>query len=137
VPTRRWRRWDTSPRRAEQRLRVAFSTRTYTGAAPHPDVEVAAQRAAHLCASLGHHVEEAAPVIDGEAFIDAFMTVWSSGAAARLAAVRQMELKPQDVLEPWTLGLAADFEAAGFSHAPGTGVFRADGAGLRGVSVAL
>lgn len=102
----------------ERRLRVAFSTRTYTGVAPHPDVEAAAQRTAHLCASLGHDVEEAAPAIDGEAFIEAFMTVWSSGAAARLNAARQLELEPQDVLEPWTLGLAADYESLPESAMP-------------------
>lgn len=95
---------------ADRRLRVAFSTRAATGAAPHPDVETAAQRTAHLCAGLGHHVEEAAPTVDGEAFADAFMVVWSSGAAARLDVARRRELNPEDVLEPWTLGLAAAYE---------------------------
>jgi amidase len=95
----------------DRRLRIAFSSRTYTGAAPDPDLEVAAQRAAKLCADLGHEVEEAAPVVDGERFIDAFMTVWSSGAAATVADVRQRGIDPAEVLEPWTLGLAASFEA--------------------------
>ncbi|MEQ8857993.1 MAG: amidase [Pseudomonadales bacterium] len=96
---------------ADRRLRIAFSSRTYTGAAPHPDVEVAAQRAAELCAQLGHQVEEAAPVVDGERFIDAFMTVWSSSAAAVLAEARNRGLDPDSVLEPWTLGLAVAFNA--------------------------
>jgi amidase len=91
---------------SNRRLRVAFSTRTYTGAAPHPEVEIAAQKAAALCADLGHHVETAAPVVDGERFLDAFMTIWSSGAAATLAEVRRQDLDPEDVLEPWTIGLA-------------------------------
>ncbi|MDZ7669512.1 MAG: amidase family protein [Gammaproteobacteria bacterium] len=43
-------------------------------------------------------------------FNDAFMAVWSSGAAARLDVARRMELDPEDVLEPWTLGLAAAYE---------------------------
>jgi amidase len=90
-------------------LRIAFSTRTYTGAAPHPEVEIAAQRAAALCAGLGHHVEPAAPVVDGERFLEAFMTIWSSGAASTLADVRRQGLEPADVLEPWTMGLAEFF----------------------------
>lgn len=89
-----------------KRLRIAFSTRSYTGAAPHPEVEVAAQRAAALCAELGHEVEEAAPVVDGEAFIDAFMTVWSSWPAAVIEIAKGRGLDPADVLEPWTLSLA-------------------------------
>lgn len=91
---------------SNRRLRIAFSTRTYTGAAPHPQVEAAAQQAAALCARLGHGVEEAAPVVDGEQFVDAFMTVWASGPAALLAEARQRNLDPESVLEPWTLALA-------------------------------
>jgi amidase len=90
----------------QKRLRIAFSTVSYTGAAPHPDVEAAAQRAAKLCADLGHEVIEAAPAIDGERYLEAFMTVWSSFAAGVLELARQQQLNPADVLEPWTLGLA-------------------------------
>jgi amidase len=92
-----------------RRLRIAFSSRTYTGAAPHPQVEAAALQAAALCAELGHTVEEAAPVVDGEQFLEAFMTVWSSGAAAVVADARARGLDPQAVLEPWTIGLAGFF----------------------------
>lgn len=97
----------TSP--GQRRLRIAFATRSYTGAAPHPEVEVAAQRAAALCAELGHEVEEAAPVVDGAAFIDAFMTVWSSWPAAVIEIAKGRGLDPADVLEPWTLSLAELF----------------------------
>lgn len=90
----------------ERRLRLALASRAHTGAAPHPEVEAATQRAAKLCADLGHRVEEAAPVVDGEAFVEAFMTVWSSGAAAVVDDVRGRNLEPEAVLEPWTLGLA-------------------------------
>lgn len=96
---------------AERRLRIAFSTRTYTGAAPHPEVEAAAQRAAALCADLGHHVEEAGPTVDGERFIDAFMTVWASWPAAVVAEARMRNLEPADALEPWTIALAEHFRA--------------------------
>lgn len=92
---------------ADRRLRIAFSTRSYTGAAPHPDVEAAAHRAAKLCAELGHEVVDAAPAIEGEPFVDSFLTVWSALAAGVLGAARERELDPSAVLEPWTLGLAA------------------------------
>lgn len=90
----------------DRRLRIAFAPRTYTGEAPDPEVEVAAQQAAKLCADLGHRVEEAAPTVDGDAFIDHFMTVWASGAAATVEEARRQNLKAQSVLEPWTIGLA-------------------------------
>lgn len=94
---------------SDRRLRIAFSTRSYTGAAPHPDVEAAAQRAARLCSELGHEVVEAAPSVDGPEFIDSFMTTWSALAANVLAMARARELEPEAVLEPWTLGLAAQY----------------------------
>jgi amidase len=96
---------------SDRRLRIAFSTRTYTGAVPHPDVEAAAQRAAALCAELGHHVEEAAPAVDGERFIDSFMTVWSAGPVGAVAEARLRNRNPEDVLEPWTLALAEHHDA--------------------------
>jgi amidase len=74
-------------------------------------VEVAAQQAARLCAELGHHVEEAAPAVNGAAFIDAFMTVWSSSAAATVAQIRTDGGDPDALLEPWTLGLARSYSA--------------------------
>lgn len=92
---------------SDRRLRIAFSTRSDTGAAPHAEVEAAAQRAAALCAELGHEVVEAAPSVDGPAFVDSFLTVWSALAANVLAMARTRELDPEAVLEPWTLGLAA------------------------------
>ena len=96
---------------ADRRLRIAFSTRSYTGAAPHADVEAAAQRAALLCSELGHEVEEAAPSVEGPEFIDSFMTVWSGIAANVLGMARARGLDPAAVLEPWTLGLAAHYAA--------------------------
>jgi len=42
----------------------------------------------------------------GEALLDAFITVWSSGPAQLVKLAQQKGLRPEDVLEPWTLGLA-------------------------------
>src|SRR5690606_30357798 len=43
------------------RLRIAFSITAPNGAAIHPDCVAAVLKAARLCETLGHHVEEAAP----------------------------------------------------------------------------
>ncbi|HSG91789.1 MAG TPA: amidase [Pseudomonadales bacterium] len=105
---------------SQRRLRIAFSTRSYTGAAPHPDVEAATQRAAALCAELGHEVVEAAPTVNGAAFQEAFVTVWSGGAHGLVEAARESSLRPEDVFEPWTLGLAEHYE-----HGPRDAMARA------------
>jgi amidase len=63
------------------RLRIAFTTTALTGAPVHPDCVRAVHEAAELCSELGHEVSEAAPVIDGERFSKAFVTVWSVGCA--------------------------------------------------------
>lgn len=41
------------------RLRIALDTESWNGAATHPDCVAAAEDAARLCESLGHHVERA------------------------------------------------------------------------------
>src|SRR5580704_10303009 len=46
------------------RLRIAITTRPWNGQAVDPQCAAAAQAAAKLCESLGHHVEEASPVVD-------------------------------------------------------------------------
>ncbi len=56
-------------------LRIAFSTRDFTGHPAHPHCVAAVEDAARLCEGLGHHVEEAHPHIDGTVFNRAFMTI--------------------------------------------------------------
>lgn len=63
------------------RLRIAFSTEAPTGAAVHPDCVSAVREAAALCADLGHEVVEAAPAVPGETLVQAFITMFSAGAA--------------------------------------------------------
>ena len=100
-------------RPSERRLRIALDTRNLFGEAPHPEVEIALQRAAKLCADLGHQVEEAGPNIDGAAFVHHFISVWASFPAEPIAAARAQGLSPGDVLEPWTLALADEFDRRG------------------------
>lgn len=58
------------------RLRIAFSTAPITRTPVHPDCVDAAIKAAHLCESLGHTVEEARPTGSAEQFNEMFTTIW-------------------------------------------------------------
>ena len=61
------------------KLRIAFSTRTITGAEISPQCVAAVEDAASLCAHLGHEVVEAMPKIDAERFFLAFTSVLAAG----------------------------------------------------------
>jgi amidase len=63
------------------RLRVVFSTRTLMGEDVHPDCRAAVHDAARLLESLGHHVVEGTPPIDGEEFWRLFTSVLAAGFA--------------------------------------------------------
>jgi amidase len=93
----------------KKRLKIAFATETYYGDEPHPDVKAAAEATAKLCRELGHDIVDAKNPVHGEAFIDAFLTVWASGPAELVRLAESHHLKPQDVLEPWTISLAEYF----------------------------
>jgi len=57
-------------------LRIAFTGSPLLGGhGVHPDCLAALESSARLLASLGHHVEEAVPPVDREAYALAFMTV--------------------------------------------------------------
>lgn len=64
---------------AAGKLRIAFSTRTITGAEISPQCVAAVKDAASLCAHLGHEVVEAMPKIDAERFFLAFTSVLAAG----------------------------------------------------------
>jgi amidase len=63
------------------RLRIAFTRQALTDVPIHADCVVAVEDAAKLCEELGHDVEEAAPRLNGQIFMHAFMTIWSVGNA--------------------------------------------------------
>lgn len=94
---------------SRKRLTIAFSTADYFGREPHAEVKVAIEATANLCDDLGHIIVEAKNPLHGEEFIDAFLTVWASGPASLVELARSKGLKPEKVLEPWTLGLAEFF----------------------------
>lgn len=58
------------------RLRVGFTTRSPIGTDVHPEAIAAVAEAARLLESLGHHVEEAEPDIDGRQLAKDWMYMW-------------------------------------------------------------
>jgi amidase len=67
-------------------LRIGFSTASPLGAEIHPGNIAAVEEAARLLQSLGHHVEEASPRIDGAAMASAYLTLYLGQVAADVAA---------------------------------------------------
>jgi amidase len=66
-------------------LRVAVMTASPTGSEVHPDCVAAVQATASLCESLGHRVEEATLVVDGDAFVTHFVNQWACSNAWAIA----------------------------------------------------
>jgi amidase len=97
---------------SSRRLKIAFSTTSATGVEAHPEVKAALEQTAQLCTDLGHTVIPAPHPVDGEPFVQHFLTLWASIPAklasyAWLIGLKQFRLvSAADVLEPWTLGLA-------------------------------
>jgi amidase len=62
----------------------------------HPDCVAAAEDAAKLCESLGHHVEDARPEIDAEVLVPAFLLVVAAETEAELmASVKRVGRPPK------------------------------------------
>jgi amidase len=91
---------DTNP----GKLRIAFTTKAATGVKIHDDCIKAVEDAAALCADLGHEVSEAAPKIDGDLLVQAFVVVWSAGVASTLDGIARMTGQPPkaEKVEPLT-----------------------------------
>jgi amidase len=86
--------------RPAPRLRIALDTTPITDVPTHADCIEAARRAARLCESLGHVVEEASPEFDRSTFRQATGVVVCANVAnsvdARLAALGR-SLGPNDI----------------------------------------
>jgi Asp-tRNA(Asn)/Glu-tRNA(Gln) amidotransferase A subunit family amidase len=66
------------------RLRIALTTKTFSGVAVHPDCVAAAAAAARLCEELGHVVEDAAPAFDVEGLDVNYNRIFAVGATANI-----------------------------------------------------
>lgn len=91
---------------SKKRLKIAFNTQNYFGKEPDGDVRASIEATAKLCADLGHEIVPVKDPLNGEEFMDRFLTVWASGPAQLVALAKSKGAKPEDVLEPWTIGLA-------------------------------
>ena len=103
------------------KLKIAFFTK---GAfdRTHPDCVAAAQDAARLCESLGHHVEEAFPEVAFEALLQAFQLVVRAHTASLLNLIGRMQGREvtRDMVEPQTWALARAGHAASAADLAGT-----------------
>jgi amidase len=88
-------------------LRIGVMTTSPTGSAVHPDCVAATEKAATLCESLGHHMEPATLVVDGDAFTAHFINVWAAGNAWVLRdwEERVGRTATEDDVEPLTWAL--------------------------------
>jgi amidase len=77
-------------KKPSKQLRIAFTTKTLDGKAVHPDCAAAVEKAAKLCQSLGHIVEEASPSVDLSALFPAFIAVWAANLAAPIDMIAQL-----------------------------------------------
>jgi amidase len=93
------------------RLKIAFTTKSPIGTAVHPEAVQAVTDAARLLESLGHHVEEAEPAIDGMQLAQDFITMWFANCAATVDQVKQQTGCGNDGFELDTLAMVA------FGHA--------------------
>jgi amidase len=86
-------------------LRVAMTTRAWSGAPVDKEYVQAVESIGRELASLGHGVEEASPQLDWEVFLKSQLPIWTAfmaDGAVSLAAALGVELGP-DVLEAVTL----------------------------------
>lgn len=107
--------WATPPERGfleavgrdPGKLRIAYSTSSLIGTPVHPDCVRAACESAKLCSELGHELVEAAPTLDGQQLMEAFMTVWAGGSAAGIdaAAALMGQAPAENQFEPATWSL--------------------------------
>lgn len=94
-----------------RRLKIAYAPTPNTDATVDSETQAGLDRTAQLCQDLGHEVVAYTMPFDGARFSDAFLLYWAAGAAAfaqQASAFSGQSVGP-DILEPWTLGLAAEF----------------------------
>jgi amidase len=98
-------------------LKIAFTKKSPLNTGVHPDCQKAVEAAAKILESLGHHVEEAEPAIDGIALAKSYITMYYGEIAADIEDLKKVlgrKPKPSDVEGPtWALKLIGDAFTAG------------------------
>ncbi|MEO1073480.1 MAG: amidase [Pseudomonadota bacterium] len=94
-----------------RRLKIAYAPAPTTDATLDSETQAGLDRTAQLCKDLGHEVIDYVMPTNGAKFTDAFLLYWAAGAAgfAQQASAFSGQPVGPDILEPWTLGLAAEF----------------------------
>ena len=93
--------------KAPKKLRIGFSTESPIGTTVSKDAIQAIQHTVKLLESLGHHVEEAKPQIDGMQLAKDFITTWFSQCAYTVNQVKQQLGASDRDFELDTLAIAA------------------------------
>lgn len=81
------RPWSQELDASAGRLRIAFTTRAWSGVPVDKECQAAVQKAAGELQSLGHEVEEASPSFDSEAFHLANVRIWCEFLAEGISAL--------------------------------------------------
>ena len=98
--------------RAPGKLRIAFSTRSPIGSEVDQEAIKAVTDAAKLLESLGHHVEEAEPQVDGMQLAKDFIVMWFAQCAATVREIKRRTGCGDEGFELDTLAMAAFGEAS-------------------------
>jgi amidase len=97
----------TAIERPPRALRIGYSTASPIGTPVDPQAVAAVEDAARLLQSLGHHVEPAAPPVDGMALSKDFLLMWFGMQAMLVDEVRRRTGAPLSSFEPDTRVMAA------------------------------
>jgi amidase len=71
------------------RLKIGFTLKSPIGTEVHPEAVMAATDAAKLLESLGHHVEEAEPAVNGPQLARDFVVMWFANCAATVDTIKR------------------------------------------------
>lgn len=88
-------------------LKIAYSTRSPIGTEVAPEAIKAVENTAKLLESLGHHIEEGEPDVDGLQLAEDFITMWFAQCAATVDEVRAQTGCGDEGFEDDTLLMAA------------------------------
>jgi amidase len=88
-------------------LRIGFSSASPLGTDVHPEARQAVEQAARLLESLGHHVEEAAPGVDGVQLSQDFLLSWFACQAAIVDDIIERHGASASDFEPDTRAMAS------------------------------
>ena len=100
---------------SSERRKIALLIES-TGGSVDPQCEHGVRMTAEKLTELGHSVEEIALPYDGARVIEVFINFWAAGAVGLVGMAQSLageDGSVEDLLEPWTLGLAELAQSVG------------------------